>query len=243
MSREPRRILLMGTGRIGAPVVAHVDANPSWTIAAILTRRDHADPRATTDPDRFFATPADLVIDTAGPVALRTYGARALEVAETWTISASALVDTALYASLAAAAEAHGHRLRLMSGAIGGLDAVAAAAADPDARLLVEAARPGIPGMEAPFEGTLAEAVAAYPNEINIAATSALAGPGPAATRVRLSDPGPGGAHTLSLTVSGRAGHFTSRLTVEPDPARRIQPVSASIIAALRQELQPIRVG
>ncbi len=47
----------------------------------------------------------------------------------------------------------------------------------------------------------------------------------------------------LSLSAQSRAGRFAASLTLEQNPARRIQPVEASIIAMLKRKLRAIGVG
>ena len=80
----------------------------------------------------------DLIVEAAGPAALAEHGARALAVADVWTVSGAALADPRLYEELEAAGRRSGHRLRLLSGAIAGLDGIAMAFADPDATLKLE---------------------------------------------------------------------------------------------------------
>ncbi|MBN8941945.1 MAG: DUF108 domain-containing protein [Rhizobiales bacterium] len=243
---EARRIHVIGAGRIGRPVLAFLRTAPAWRLGLCLVRDANraGEPEATADAERFFAEPADLIIEAAGPEALRRHGARALASADVWTVSASALADPGLFAGLEAAGRAHGHRLRLLPGALGGLDGVAAASVDPDARLQVTASRPGMTGIAGEvFAGRLDEAVRRYPNEINIAVAAALAGPGVARASVRLDDPGPDGAHILGLSVDSRFGRFSAVAEIEPDPAKRMHPVAACIIAALERETATIWAG
>lgn len=243
---EAKRINIIGAGRIARPVLAYLRTAPAWRLGLCLVRDAGAAaaPEATADADRFFAEPADLIIEAAGPGALRRHGARALASADVWTVSASALADPGLFAGLEAAGRAHGHRLRLLPGALGGLDGVAAASIDPEARLHVTASRPGMTGIAGEvFSGRLDEAVLRHGNEINIAVTAALAGPGVATTTVRLDDPGPGGAHVLGLSIDSRFGRFSATAEIEPDPAKRMHPVAACIIAALERETATIWAG
>jgi aspartate dehydrogenase len=241
---EPRRVNVIGAGRIATPVLAFLRESPDWRLGLCLVRGVSAAPEATADVDCFFSDPADLIIEVAGPAALLMHGARALALADVWTVSAGALADRDAFDRLDMVGRAHGHRLRLLSGAIGGLDGVAAASVDPQARLHVTAARPGMAGNPGQaYSGPLAEAAERFPHEVNIAVAAALAGPGIARTSVTLLDPGEGGAHVLSLSVESRFGRFEAVHTIEADPAKRIHPVAASIIAALKRESQTIRAG
>ena len=70
----------------------------------------------------------DLAVDCAGHPALRQHGAELLAGGTNLvSVSSGALADSELYASLAAAAKQGGTQLRVVSGAIGALDALSAA--------------------------------------------------------------------------------------------------------------------
>ncbi|MFX6201753.1 hypothetical protein ABTF50_20350, partial [Acinetobacter baumannii] len=77
---EAKRINVIGAGRIGRPVLAYLRTAPAWRLGLCLVRDASraGEPEATADPERFFAEPADLIIEAAGPEALRLHGARAL---------------------------------------------------------------------------------------------------------------------------------------------------------------------
>lgn len=236
------RVSVIGAGRIAGPVIAHLRGSTTWRLGLCLVRRPRDEPGLTADAARFFGEPADLIVEAAGPEALIRHGVRALGHADLWSTSAAALAAPALAEDLRAAATASGHRLRLLGGALGGLDGVAAAASDPGARLYVTASRPGLadrPGQV--FHGPLAEAARLHPHEINFAVAAALAGPGIDRTTITLTDPGPGGAHVLGLRAESRSGVFEA--THRLNASGGLHPVAATIIAALDQEAAPLRVG
>lgn len=247
-SLHPKRFGLIGCGRIGAPVVQAWRAGtlPGWELAGVLQRQPR-DPgggvAGTADAQVFFAQPLDLVVETAGPAALAEHGERALACADVWSVSAAALADAQLHARLEAAGRASGHRLRLVSGAIAGLDGVAmAAAADPQAELRLELDLPPGPGeRRVVFEGTVREAAARYPGSVNVAAAAALAGPGLDAARIVLSHPGPVPRHRLALVAEGRAGRVEA--ATEPQLGAGVHPVAACLVAMLRRELQTVWAG
>ena len=85
------------------------------------------------DPDAFFDQAVDLVIEAAGPDAVRTHGVAALRRADVWSVSGTALADPTLFADLEENGAESGHRLRLVPGAIAGLDGVAALSVADDA--------------------------------------------------------------------------------------------------------------
>ncbi|MDB5820490.1 MAG: hypothetical protein JWQ11_4130 [Rhizobacter sp.] len=194
------------------------------------------------DTDDFFAHPLDLVIEAAGPGALALHGTRALAVADVWTISAAALVDDELSRRLQSVAEQHGHRLRILHGAIGGLDGVSAVSVDPAATLELTIELPPNGDPSGPvFNGTVRDAARRYPNHVNVAAAAALAGHGLDATRIRIDRAAPGRMQRLSLHAESRYGSLIA--TTQPRVGPGIHPVAASIIAALRRETAWLWVG
>lgn len=241
-----RRFALIGHGRIGAAVVQAWEGGelPGWELAAVLvrTRPAAAPPWLHTDPACLRDSIPDVIIDAAGPEALAAHAEAALAVAPLWTVSAVALADPALCARLEAAVRASGHRLRVLPGAIAGLDGVAMAATDPQARLHLEIELlPDPQPAQELFHGSVREAARRFPHSVNVAAAAAWAGPGLDASTVRVRRPGPVPAHRLALEAQSRYGRV--RAEAQPRVAPGVHPVAASIVAALRQALRPIWVG
>ncbi|RYY65781.1 MAG: DUF108 domain-containing protein [Comamonadaceae bacterium] len=246
MSQRTFSFGLIGHGRIGRCVLQawRQGELAGWAPTAVLVRRrpDGADPLLTTDLQVFLAAAPDVVIEAAGPDALAAYGEEVLGIAPLWTVSAAALADAALHARLEQAVRASGHRLRVLVGAIAGLDGVAVAATDPQCRLHLDIELPpdGQPAGVV-FDGDVREAARRFPHSVNVAAAAALAGPGLDATTIRVSRPGPVAAHRLALKASSRYGALSAE--TQPRLAEGLHPVAASIVAALRQQRQPIWVG
>ena len=242
----PRRFALIGGGKIGSAVVAAWQAGglAGWDLASVLVRTQApADwPWATTDTGRFFGSRPDVIVDCAGPQALTTHAERALAVAEVWTVSAVALADAAFYGRVCEIASKSGHRMRVLAGAMAGLDGVAATAVDPHATLQLDIDLPPGPGEPAlVFSGSVCDAASRYPNHVNVAVAAALAGPGPDATQIRVHHPGPAAHFRLGLKAENVFGILN--VTVQLHVAPGVHPVAASIVAALRQQLQPVLVG
>ena len=204
-----------------------------WEIVRVHTRSRPA--------PNFFDAQYDLIIEAAGPAALAMHGVRALECADVWTVSGSALADSRLFDALEEAGERSGHRLRLVAGAIAGLDAVAAGAVDPQAELRLELdLPPGEASSGVPFSGSVREAAARFPGNVNVAVAAALAGPGLDHTRVEVTRPA-GPRHRLALTIQSRFG--TTATSSEPRVAPGTHPVAACLIAELQRELRTIWAG
>jgi aspartate dehydrogenase len=238
-----RRIGLIGLGAIGRIVAGAVDSGKAgdWRIDAVLTRSLPRPARAghVADPAAFFPVPVDLYIECAGPAALASLGEEALRRADVWSVSGAALADTALSKKLEAVGRASGHRLRLVSGAIGGLDALQAFACAPGLAVEVSVAAPDL---AEPFEAAAVEAARLLPNGVNVAVAAALAGAGLERTRVRLAR-GPGNERELTLSARGALGSLRTALRPVTDPSNDLHIVASSLIAALRQADQTIWVG
>jgi len=209
-------VAIVGFGAIGRALVARALALPPVGIAHVVVRTARlAETRAAlaalgsaavaTDhvPDA-----TDLLLECAGHAALADHVIPALERGiECAVLSVGALSEAGLPERLEAAARRGATRLTLLPGAIGGIDAIAAArlggldevvytGRKPPAGWkgsLAEALLP-LDALTAPavfFEGSAREAARLYPKNANVAATLSLAGTGLDRTRVRLiADPG-----------------------------------------------------
>lgn len=237
-----KKIALIGAGRIAHEVVALLTEKDrqEWEIGIALARRSGERSGflfpVTDSIDRLLDQKPDLVIETAGPDALKQYGEAALAVADVWSVSAAALSDEPFYKRLEHTGRRSGHHLRLVSGAIGGLDALAAMAVNPGSRFHFIAGTAGkdTPS-EWPFSGTIRQATQQF-HGINVLAAAALAAKGFDEVTVDHEQLAQDAARHFELLANGPLGHF--RIIVEPasEPARGTRLVAASIVAALRQE-------
>lgn len=242
------QIGLIGRGKIAAELTRELSRGEfeQWRIVGALARPDavRKDFPAPVfhDVDAFFALRPDLIIEVGGPQALERYGPAALEVADVWSISASALARPNLMEQLTASGRKHRHRLRFVAGAIGGLDAISAHAI-VGGRLEVAAAWTGgdVPGAET-FSGTMQEAALRFEG-INSLAAAALAGAGLNDTTISYVGKPKAGERRLHVTVESIAGRFTATSIPTTDPELGPRIVAASLLSALRREAQVIWCG
>lgn len=191
-------------------------AGEAPTVTAVLCRPGRQDAAAgAVGPGVAIATAVselpdgiDLIVDCAGHGGLATHGAGALRRGiDLLTLSIGALVEADLVEELSQAAREGGSRLHLASGAIGSLDALAAAATGGLDQVVYIGRKPpaawrGSPAEETMdlddpppqphrhFRGHAGEAARRYPKNANVAAAVALAGIGFQATEVELwADP------------------------------------------------------
>ncbi len=234
ISRAPRRIGLIGHGQIGRAVADAVCAGRAgaWELAAILTRNGAAAALHHGTPESFFEVPVDLYLECAGPQALAQLGEGALQRADVWSVSGVALADAAVRARLEAAGTRYGHRLRLVAGAVGGLDAVQALAVDPAACVDITVVAPGAGDS---FAASARDAAALRPHGVNVAVAVAFAGAGLDRTLVHFNNDPDLSCHAISVHARSAYGSFESRLLPATDAQRGLHVVAASLLAALRQ--------
>jgi len=214
---------VIGRGRIGAAVADWIAASGCYRVQAVISRDTVDWPRAP------------LTIDTAGPGALRAFGAGLLEQGEVWTVGASALLDADLRARLEAVARQTGHRLRLFTAWLSG---PALCPPGVPARLHVSQSAPGLGGVRGLlFRGPLAQAARRYPDHLNTATAAALTGPGIDATTVALHG-GPADApHLIRARFAMPGQVIRTEVRFGDGP----HPVAQAIIAALARRDQPLQ--
>jgi aspartate dehydrogenase len=146
-------------------------------------------------------------------------------------MSVGALVQGSIYSDLEAKASKNGCRIYIPSGAIGGIDALKAARLSGLEDVTLTTRKPPrslgrIEGVDLDhlieplvvYEGKATEAVAKFPQNVNVAATVSLAGVGPEKTRVRvIADPAID-RNIHEIQARGAFGSFSIRLSNNPSP-------------------------
>jgi aspartate dehydrogenase len=255
------KLAIMGSGAIGRYAMkALAKAGPG--VAAVLYRSDPGPlPPGAVAAQRVADLPDGVthLLDCAGHSGLAAHGPAALAAGiDVVSLSLGALADTGLAGDLEAAARAGGARLHLCSGAIGGLDALRAAAVGGLESVRYTGRKPpagwrGSPAAAAldletlteaaiHFEGDARAAALLYPKNANVAAAVALSGLGFEATEVRLvADPAAAGnSHTVEAT--GAFGRFRFEITgaALPDNPKSSALAAMSAVAELRRLAAPI---
>ncbi|MDR1969473.1 MAG: aspartate dehydrogenase [Burkholderiaceae bacterium] len=264
----PLRIVLVGCGAIGSALLELLRGDDRLSVGAIVVPADVADAartvaaRLAAQAQVASAVPADgfdLLIEAAGHAAIEQHVLPALArglpcvVASVGALSAPGLVER-----LEAAARAGRTQVQLIAGAIGAIDALAAARAGGLARVSYTGRKPphawkGTPAEQGRdldaltresviFEGSARQAASLYPKNANVAATVSLAGIGLDRTQVRLiADPAVGeNVHTVE--AEGAFGRFelTMRnLALAANPKTSALTVY-SALRALRQHVEPL---
>jgi aspartate dehydrogenase len=202
-------VLLVGYGALGQLIGRAAGAGAAFHVAAVLVRPGReaavarALPKAQVIHDVADLTVSiDIAVEVAGQSAVAQFCPALLEAGvETAIASTGALADDAVRERLAQAAATGGVRLRLLSGAVGGLDLLAAHREAGLKYVNYTARKPpgawkgmteAISATEQTviFEGSARDAARRFPANANVAASIALAGLGLDETSVKLiADP------------------------------------------------------
>lgn len=204
-------------------------------------------------------TQVDLVVDCAGHLALRQHGEAILSRGiDLVTVSSGALAAAELYDRLAAAARRGRSQLRVVSGAIGALDALSASSIGALEQVTYRGRKPpqGWRGSPAEskldldalsaatvhFTGSARKAALEYPKNANVAASVALAGIGFDDTIVELiADPGIS-RNVHEIVAEGEFGRFEFRIEGEslPDNPRSSALTAMSVVREILDPTSPI---
>ena len=266
MTTAITRIALVGCGAIGTSVLELLRGDPALKVVAIVVPAEGIAAAQKVAPDAQVgsAVPADgidLVVETAGHAAIEEHVLPALARGTPCVVaSVGALSATGFAEKLEAAAIAGRTQVQLIPGAIGGIDALAAARIGGLDSVRYTGRQPpqawkGTPAEQGRnldtlahetviFEGSAREAALLYPKNANVAATVSLAGLGLDQTLVRLiADPATTeNVHTVE--AEGAFGSFA--LTMRNKPLAANPKTSAltvySAVRALRNRVAALAI-
>ena len=256
-----RSVGLSGLGAVGLEVATRLAAGAVGPVRLMaLVRRALAGmpklQRVSRMEDLIAARP-HMVVEAAGHAAVAEYAPRLLAASIAVVIaSVGALADGKQNARLQAAARQGHTRLVLPSGAIGGIDYLEAVSASAGLRVRYCSRIPpaawekelkardispeNLASEVVLFEGNAREAALLFPQNLNVAATLALAGVGIDGTEVRVvADPRAKG-NTHEIEIVSKAGR--AHMVFENNPSSSNPKTSAlmalSIVRAVRAELR-----
>ena len=261
-------IAIIGYGAIAAFVAGILKEHGTVRIACALTRPGREDAARgvfgteTNAVTRISDAPAGIAValDCSGHTGLAQHGPEILRRGiDLMTVSSGALADAGLADDLTAAATAGGAQLEIIPGAVGGVDALAAAriggldevtytGRKPPAGWKGSAAEDvldldGLSEAAVHFEGSARDAALKYPKNANVAATIALAGIGLDATRARLiADPGvTRNCHEIRAAGAFGSMSFEVEGNPLPDSPRTSALAAMGAARAVLARVSPIR--
>jgi aspartate dehydrogenase len=264
------RVAIGGFGAIGKVVAQHLDRGiDGLTLGAVSARDQTRAEKAMAG----FARPvpvaplgslwehADLIVECAPAALLRELAEPALaQGRRLMVLSCGALLENLDLVDLA---RRHGGHILVPSGALLGLDAVAAAAEGGISNVHMVTRKPprgllgapyleenaiDIAGLSEPkrvFAGTAREAARGFPANVNVAAALALAGIGPERTTIEIwADPSIT-RNTHRIEVEAEAARFSMQIENVPteENPRTGRLTALSVVAALRKLAAPLAIG
>lgn len=206
---------------------------------------------------------SDIVVEAASQRAVPAIARAALEKGKSLMImSVGALADIELYREVKKMAADHGARVYIPSGAISGLDGLKSASLGTIKKVILTttkkpASLDGAPyikdnkidlkALKAPtllFEGTAAEAVKAFPANVNVAATICLAAR-EGEVRVRIIADPTIEVNRHEIVAEGDFGLITTRVenVLSPKNPKTSYLAALSAIATLRSIVEPVKIG
>lgn len=262
-------VAIGGLGAIGMAVAQRLDRGIDGLSLGAVSARDRA--RAEAAVARFrrpvpvlplarLWEAADIVVECAPAALLRELAEPALAHGRiVLVLSCGALIDNL---DLVELARGNGGRVLVPTGALIGLDAVAAAAEGGISRVHMITRKPpgglagapyllenriAIDGLTEPkrvFTGNAREAARGFPANVNVAAALALAGIGPERTTIEIwADPAVT-RNTHRIEVEAEAARFSMQIENVPSENPKTGKLTPlSVVAALRKLVSPLAVG
>lgn len=265
--RKPLRLAIVGWGAIARRVADLLgQRNDNIMVVGIATRNAPQQGSALPEGVRWLSAPddlrdlaPDLVVEAAGRAAVEPWGLASLRCASGFVVSStSAFSEDAVLQRLVDEAERCGSQILIPPGALGGLDALAAAS-----RLQLESvthriikpprAWKGTPAedlidldaltsAQVFFKGSAREAASRFPANANVAAISALAGIGFERTNLELvADPATT-ANCHHLTARGDFGELNVMIENRPFAAnpKSSELTALSLVRLIEGRIRPI---
>lgn len=253
---------LIGFGTIGKQLVEYIRADKAGDVELkkILVRDRNKgasfDPSLPfeEDPERFFSSNLDLIVEAAGHEAVKRYAVPSLTSGSDFlVVSVGAFSDEELYHRALEAAKQHGRRLIFPSAAIGGLDRIAAGSVDEMEEITLTTRKPprawygtivekevDLERVAEPlcvFEGPARESARRFPENTNVSAALSLAGIGLDRTRVRVFVDPNISQNVHELSAKGKFGHIEVKIKNTPSENPKTGYIVAMSIAKVLKNL------
>lgn len=261
------RLVFVGWGAIARATARLLrDRGTPVQIAAVAMRDPTrprpdlpAEARRLTSPGELGQIEADMVVEAAGRHTVAEWGRAALGAGLDFVVtSVSAFSEDGVLADLTDLAVRNRARIHIPPGALGGLDALAAARTmgiDAVEHRIIKPPRAwlgtsaedlcdlhGLARAEAFFRGSATEAASQFPQNANAALTTGLAGAGPEATQVVLvADPNAEG-NRHEIRAAGRFGELSVALENKPleENPRSSAMTALNLVRCVENRLSPL---
>jgi aspartate dehydrogenase len=268
----PLKIGLVGCGAIGTEIAKAIDSEE--IDADLIAVCDHNPETAKTLINSLQRKPvkaklddlvslSDLVVEAASQRAVPAIARATLQKGKSLMImSVGALADLEFYKEVKKLAIEHGSKIYIPSGAISGLDGLKSASIGTIRKVTLTTTKnpsglegapyikennidlKGLTGPTVIFEGTAAEAVKAFPANVNVAATLCLAARDGEVQVKIIADPGIK-VNRHEILAEGDFGRITTLVENVPSPRnpKTSYLAALSAIATLRSIVEPLKIG
>lgn len=263
-STDTIRVGLIGLGAIGQRVFSLIEEQDITQIEIVgalvrdtqRSRNTHSIPLVSTVAELIALKP-EVIVEAAGHDALREHGPAVLRSGcDLLFLGVGAFANPEVEKLIVDAATEGGGRARVVSGAIGALDAISAAAVGGITRVTHTTRKPARTLLSAEeadkltdaaeiFRGTAREAALLFPESINVAAAVSLAGIGLDKTEVCVfADPGVT-RNRHEVEVEGEFGWLKFEIQGIPteENPRTGRLVAMSVVRQLLLRRAPIMLG
>ncbi|PIT76418.1 aspartate dehydrogenase [Limnohabitans sp. B9-3] len=263
------RLVIIGYGAIAAELIGRLREKhgPDCEVAVLLRADSPSRSKlpsgvaSLTSLDEVQQFKPDLVVEAAGHHAVHQYAHACLLAGLSFVaVSVGAMADEAFFNQLCQAAEQGGAKLIFPSGAIGALDYIRAVRDLPDTKVVYESRKPPSAwadelqrlGIAQPltedvvlFDGHAREAALRYPQNLNVAASLALAGTGFERTLVRIVVDPQAKGNTHLVHATGAFGEMHADITNRPSPdnPKTSWVVGLSLLATVERHFAPVVFG
>ena len=225
------RLAILGNGFLAGIVVeaAKKGLLADYELVGVLGRSEDktkalaekAGCKACFTIEELLAQQPDIVAEAASVAAVKDFAEQILAAGVSLAVlSIGAFADQAFYEKTAQTAKAHGTKVHIASGAIGGFDVLRTVSLMDQARVTFETHKGPASLQNTPlfteqlmtdtdetkvFEGTAKEAIALLPTKVNVAVAASLASVGPDAEHVEITSvPGfVGDDHRITAQIDG----------------------------------------
>jgi aspartate dehydrogenase len=267
------KIGVIGCGAIGTEICKAVDKGIiNARLAAVYDRSTEHRERllaslgnkpGISSPDKLISV-SDIVVECASQAAVREFGLPVLESGkDLMVLSVGALMDSELLKKFISAAKDHHCRIYIPSGAIAGIDGLKSASIAHINKVVLSTVKNPQGLKDAPFvlehdidlfsyhkktllfEGSAKDAVRAFPANVNVAATTSLAGINAKETLVRVFVDPEATKNIHEISVEGDFGKLDCRVENVPSLANPKTSFLAALsaIATLKKITEPLQIG
>ena len=267
--RHGPKVALIGCGNLGTPIARGIAQGVAgdYCLAAVFdASRDRAQALAVEtgaacclDLEALLGTGPEYVIEAATGEMLQDVAVRCLRVAHLIVLSTGAFADDGFRDLASRTAEQQGRKIYVASGALGGFDLAQAARLAGALKVTMRtqkppralAGAPSLGGRPLPddreqdvFRGSARAAIAAFPQNVNVAVALSLAGVGLDDTAITVTSK-PGATRNRHIVeLEGAFGYARIEIEARPSPDNPKSSLLAaySVLALLRKLRAPIQI-